>query len=170
MISLPDNIHLVFLGAGYDEYKVRYADHPLGKRITFRAPVLPDQVVPLIKQADLGAVLYTGDSPNMLHCLPNRFLHYISAGLPVLYPLLPEITKIVEEYSLGIPIDPEDEDSIRTALAKLIGDVEFRKNLQRGSQRAASELCWENEKIKLYELLTSVLGSSLRLGSNQTSN
>ena len=35
------------------------------------------------------------------------FFQPIAAGLPVLYPELPEIRRIAEQYELGVPIDPQ---------------------------------------------------------------
>lgn len=149
-----NNAHLAFVGSGYDELAVEYESM---QRIHFLPPVPPDHVVSFIRSADAGVVLYTADSPNLLHCLPNRFLHYVAAGIPILYPDLPELRKIGNAYDLGVVIDPSDQPDLSRVISEFSQNPQRLKQFKNESAKAGTELCWETEQKKLFAVLNKVV-------------
>ncbi len=123
MALLPRHYHLAFVGPGYPSYSKLLERENVADRVHFLPPVEPAEVVPFIKSADAGIVLYYPLSPSHHNCLPNGFFQPIAAGLPVIYPELPEIRRIAEQYELGVPIDPQDPASIAAGISRLEDQV-----------------------------------------------
>jgi glycosyltransferase involved in cell wall biosynthesis len=157
LLGLPNSVHLAFVGRHYEQYQDMIRESGFEERVHLIPPVKPYEVVPFIQSADASLIMYYPRTPAYLYSLPNSFFQSIAAELPLLYPELPEIKRVAEEYRLGIPIDPQDPCSIRSAVLELTSDTarttDYRKNLQRAKQ----ELSWEREEVVLRDLLTDVL-------------
>lgn len=139
--SGPKDAHVVFLGFGalaetISEYSSR---HP---NIHVHDAVPHDQVVPLVRSADYGLCLVENVSLSDYYCLPNKLFEYCFARVPVLASSFPEITRLVEQYSLGMCCDPEP-GSVRSALSQLT---------KRRAGRVTSDvamLSWEAQASRL---------------------
>lgn len=117
---------------------------------------IPFQELHLYTQiADIGLSIEKDVSLNYYYALPNKFMDYIQALVPVLISPFPEMKDILDRYLIGEVIESHDPEHIAEKIDGMLQDesrLEFyRKNLR----RAAEELCWENEKPKLIELLTN---------------
>lgn len=157
MVELPARVHLAFVGRFYEEHLSHIRLRRLQDRVHIVGPVKPQELVPFIRSADASMLLYYSRSANYKNCLPNGFFQAIAAGLPILYPRLPEIKEIAEEYVIGVPIDPLVPKSISSAVIELMHDLEriagYRKNLV----AAARDLAWEKEELTLKELISGTL-------------
>lgn len=154
MQKLPGNVHLALVGKNTDQHHNIIRERELEGRVHTVSHVMPFEVVPFIQSADASLILYYARSPNYQNCLPNGFFQSIAAELPLLYPELPEINRIARQYSLGIPINSLDPESIRSGVIQLMADSkQFSKSLR----VAKEELSWEREEIILRELLSRVL-------------
>jgi glycosyltransferase involved in cell wall biosynthesis len=115
----PQDAHVVFMGFGRLEQVItEYSESHSNIHVHQRVP--HDQVVPLVRNADYGLCLVENVSMSDYYCLPNKLFEYCFAGLPVLASNFPEISKLVEQYSLGFCCAP-DPDNVRVALGQLIG-------------------------------------------------
>ena len=155
--QLPDRVHLAFVGGGYAGWDERAGGKGLGSRVHFIPPVRPTQVDDLIRTADLAAILYRGLTSSYVHMLPNGFFHAVAAGLPVLYPELPDVTAIATKYELGLPIDPADPDSVAAAVRLLLDDPAMLAEFRANAERARDSLNWQREERVLAELIDRVL-------------
>ena len=162
MLELPDRVHLAFVGNFYEEHLNEIRRRMLDWRIHIVGPIRPDELVPFIQDADASLLLYYPRSINYRNCLPNGFFQAIAAGLPLLYPKLPEIEEIAEGYEIGTPIDPLVPSSVSSAVMRLMNDPvrmdEYRRNLR----RAVRDLNWDGEELVLRELISRVLAQSGR--------
>lgn len=154
---LPDSVHLAFVGAGYGPCEKQARRRGLDSRVHFVPPVRPTQVDDLIRSADLAAILYRGLTSSYVHMLPNGFFHSIAAGLPILYPDLPDIRAIATEYDLGLPIDPAVPDSMADRVRELLDDPGLLARLSANAERAKQSLNWQQEEQRLAELTERVL-------------
>ncbi|MBL4844266.1 MAG: glycosyltransferase [Planctomycetes bacterium] len=155
--QLPENVHVAFLGAGHESRAELIRRLGLEGRVHLCGPVKPFEVVPHIRTANAGLVIYFGLSENYVHCLPNGFFQCISAGLPVLYPRLPEMERLAERYGFGLAIDPQDPASTAAAIRELLTNEEAYAGLQKRALAAAHELSWEREEEILRRLLAEAL-------------
>ena len=160
MTQLPARVHVALLGMGYERYDMRIQSLKLGDRVHIVPPVKPFEVVPFIESADASLILYYPRSANYLNCLPNGFFQAIAAGLPLLYPELPEVRRIAEKYQLGLPIDPLSPGSVREAVMELIRNPDRLAEYKENARVAGQVLSWEREEQILGDLIRQTLNSS----------
>lgn len=149
-----ENVSLVIVGSGdiEEELKARAEQKNLGDRVDFKGRLLPEELVPLTKTADLGISLEEDLGLNYRYSLPNKLFDYIQCRVPVLCSALPEMSRIVDSYGVGISSKERKPE-------KLAGIVRYMlKERAAGAwvealNKAAGELCWENESAIYLELL-----------------
>ena len=69
---------------------------------------------------DLGLSIEKDVSLNYHVCLPNKFLDYIQARVPVLVSPFPEMKPIVEKYGIGEMIESHDPQYLATKFDSLL--------------------------------------------------
>ena len=163
--NLPEKVHLAFVGKNTDMYQEMVKRYGLQSRVHLVEPVKQDEVVQFIQSADVALILYYPFSSNYINCLPNGFFQSFSAGLPLLYPELPEIKRLAEQYDLGLPIDPQSPESIQGAVMSLLNDGKSLAKHKKNSLAARLELSWEKEEVILYDLVRGVMGEGAVVAS-----
>lgn len=153
---LPSHVHLAFLGNGYGNFLQGPMYESVRERVHLPGAVKPHEVVPCISDADAALLLYYNHSDNYLYSLPNGFFQSLSAGLPLLYPELPEIARLASQYRLGLPVDPKDSRSIQEGIKHLVDCPEDRQRFRANCLHAGQQLSWEREELRLKELLATV--------------
>lgn len=145
-----DNAHVVFLG--YGDYFERLAElEKLHSNIHLHDAVEHHKVVEIASSADVGLCLIENVSLSDYYCLPNKLFEYIFGGLPVLASNFPDISYVVEKYSLGVCVDL-DTQSIKEGIDSFASesssfDIE---------QHNLSDLSWQKQEsnlISLYKVL-----------------
>ena len=105
--------------------------------------------------ADLGLSVEKDVSVNYHFCLPNKFLDYIQANIPVLVSPFPEMKSLVERYQIGEFLEDHDPVTLALQLDKLLNDEVKLFGFKLNLLKAAEELCWENEELGLINLLNN---------------
>jgi glycosyltransferase involved in cell wall biosynthesis len=159
LASLPTNTHWVFIGNGYGAPE-RAAARQLAvdDRAHFLAPVPPFEVVPLVADGDIGAILLEATNANYANALPNRFFQLLSAGLPLMFPALPQLLEVSAGRGIGVVIDPSDATALVTAVGAL-SDGPTRAATRERVQELAREMTWEAEEHILEELVRACVPS-----------
>lgn len=155
--DMPSNIHLAFVGKNTHDYAGILQRYQLKSRVHLVPPVPSNQVVPFISTADASIILYYPRTSNYEYCLPNGFFQSITARLPLIYSALPEIKRIAEQYDIGIPINPQSFEEIRSAVTRLMNVQGLKDSLKANLTRASIELSWEREENILRDLLRRAL-------------
>ncbi len=154
MQRLPAQVHLAFVGNDHEARSRGLVDEMgLADRVHLLQPVAPTEVNSFIRTADATLLLYPAYNPNYLYGLPNGFFHAVAAGLPVLYPPLPEIAALATEHDLGIEFDPTDPASIDRSVRALLDDPEARGRYRANAEKARQVINWEHEERTLAEIL-----------------
>jgi glycosyltransferase involved in cell wall biosynthesis len=91
-------------------------------------------------------------------CLPNKLFQYVQAGLPIVVSDLPEMSSIVRHYELGKLVPPGHVSATAAAINSMLRDSAKLRRYRENAHRAALELNWETEQMKL----VAVYGGSLR--------
>ena len=133
--------HVVFIGYGAYDKKIKRASLT-AKNIHLHAAVPHEDVVSLVKNADVGLCLIENVSLSDFYCLPNKLFEYTFAGLPVLASNFPDIKNIVIKYNLGRVCDINSK-SINEAVSEI--EVTHLSNINSD----LTELGWPNQAEKL---------------------
>jgi glycosyltransferase involved in cell wall biosynthesis len=159
LATLPDHVHVAFLGRDYDAMQERAQELGVGDRAHFLEPVLPTEIVPVLAGADLSPVLYWPATSNLRNALPNGFYQAVAAGLPLLFPRnLPEMREVCERLGLGWEIDPESPASIADAVRALDADREALARRREHVAGVREELSWAHEEPQLGALVAGLIG------------
>ena len=153
---LPSRYHFVFVGRNYGLLR---SLHARARRVHFIDAVPPTTVKSFIRSADAAAVPYLALHSSLLNALPNGFFHAVAAGLPLIYPPLPEVRGLAEEYGLGVCVDVATPASIAAGVRALAEDSKLLSECRHNARRAALELTWEQEERTLAEVLSAALGT-----------
>jgi glycosyltransferase involved in cell wall biosynthesis len=151
-LSINSDAVLVFLGEGPLSTKIK----DLSKKhsnIFHHPSVEHNNVVKVARSADFGLCLIEDASLSDYYCLPNKLFEYAFANLQVIASNLPEIKKIVTEYSLG--------ECINNDVPSLMNLIEVNDSRQVDLKKPLShdllEFSWEKQKHKLIGLYSSIL-------------
>lgn len=112
--------------------------------------LLSDISVGLVTELSVG-------QNNTTDNLPTKAYEYMAAGLPVLISCYPYVSRLLEQYSFGIAIDPEDINAQAEAISFLKNNPEEARRMGENGRRAVEqEFNWgveEKKLLKLYEEL-----------------
>jgi len=149
-LKITRGIHLLIIGSGdaLDEIKIKSADKLLEGKITFLPRMPWSEMMSYTKTCDAGLSLDKNISLNQRFSLPNKLFDYISAGIPVISSSLPEVAKIITDYSCGIIIGEVTPSAIAVALETLRDDSSLKSRLKNAASVASIDLVWDKEMKK----------------------
>ena len=150
---LPERYHLAFVGRGYEAAIAALPQSLLGSRLHIGHSFPPDAIVPAIRSADIGLVLYEPRSTNYRYALPNGFFQAVAAGLPLVRAPLVEIERAIAGRAIGICLERLDAASLAAAVASC---SEISELLRTNAAGLARELSWRREAARLEVLIDRV--------------
>lgn len=119
------------------------------KQVLFHDAVEQHLLKNFISAADLGMVTFQALSKSYYFGLPNKLFECIQSLTPVITSNYPEISNIVNDYKLGLTVNPNSVNDIYNAVKELKENrflyYTFKKNLA----KAKLILNWENESLVL---------------------
>ncbi|HER08343.1 MAG TPA: glycosyltransferase [Bacteroides sp.] len=150
---LEDFVFLV-VGTGDIEKELREAvrEKEFGERVYFRGRLSPEALFPITCGADVGISLEEDLGLNYRYALPNKVFDYIQARVPVLCSDLPEMARIVDVYGVGVATGERDPQKLAEIVRHMCSD-HGKRSRKKALDRAAGELCWENESRIYLQLL-----------------
>lgn len=155
---LPERFHLAFLGRGYEAMAAKLQDHPAARRLHLGHFAAPDAIVPSIRSADIGLVIYKVYSENYRCALPNGFFQIVAAGLPIVRARLPEIEATIGQHPVGVCLERLDAATLAQAIAYCADDTEA---LRANAAALARQLRWETESARLHRLIDRVVAERM---------
>lgn len=121
--------------------------------IDFKNYMIPHEKIPQeIKDADLGIV----SCPYVVTTFSNKFLEYISMGIPALIEYNDEIYKFYRDYNLEF-YKKNDPDSFAEKLYYLYTNKKRYNELKNTSIELSKKYKWSNEKVKYVNLVNSLI-------------
>ena len=147
-----EKLHFAIIGEGPSRKKFESIVSECGveKKVTFLGRVSHEELMRITPTADIGLALIENISLSYYYALPNKLFEYIMAEVPILSSNLPQMEKVVNQYKVGLVVDPENLDEIESALNKLISQSDLY-SLKSNCKVASEELNWQKEFQKLFE-------------------
>jgi len=140
---------IVFMGYGDFEALVKsYANSC--DNIYFHEAVTPDILQDYTSSADFGISMIEDSCLSYHYCLPNKMFEYLMADVPVIVSNLPEMKKIVEQYSVGVVAKENTIKGLNDAIedAMSLNRDEVRQNIK----NIKKIYNWEEQEKILFEL------------------
>ncbi len=158
-MAFVENACLVIIGSGDVWPRLQELARPLSDRVILIHKLPKEQLVRYTALADLGISIDKDTNLNYRFSLPNKLFDYFQAGLPVLASDLPEIAGLIRHYTVGEFIDNHQPQHLAERMTALLNSPNlplYREN----AKKAAAELNWETEKIKLLDLIRQAARTS----------
>lgn len=148
---LDDSFQFLLIGYGpeRDNLEREITKRKLNKKIKLLPPLPSDQVVNIIRKAQVGLCLIENVSLSYYLSSPNKLFQYIAAEVPILASNFPEYRRIVSVEKIGEVVDPA---SSRQIAQKIIMMVEPKNHLiytQNLKNLAQKKYNWQLESQKL---------------------
>ncbi|MFH0757484.1 MAG: glycosyltransferase [Bacteroidota bacterium] len=134
------------------ELKQLVEEKGVSEKVIFRGRMTPEELHPLTCSADLGISLEEDLGLNYRYALPNKLFDYIQCRVPVLCSALPEMAKVVETYGIGIVVHAREPERLAKTIRFML-DERSRGAWMEALEKAAGELCWENESKEYLALV-----------------
>jgi hypothetical protein len=124
--------------------------------IRIHPPVESTLVVQTMNRYDMGVFLLPPINFNYENTLPNKLFDFIQGRLAVAIGPTPEMAEIITKYENGVISKNFSPESLASVLNALSEDDVAR--MKRNSSKAALHFNAEKNKIKLQELVKSLVG------------
>lgn len=161
MINNLPCYYLMIVGSGELELKLRkrVIELNLIDRVEFRGRLPYEKLHALTSKAWLGISLEEDLGLNYRYALPNKLFDYIQAQIAVLVSDLPEMSKIVEKYNIGIIAKTRNPKELANLISDFFENKINREKTIDNISIAYNELVWENESPKFIDLYKRALAN-----------
>ena len=151
-----DNAELWIAGNGpkLEEYKKLCSQIHLTNKVKFLGKLHPNELREITQKADVGLSIEENNGLSYYYSLPNKISDYIQSRVPVVCSDFPEMRKITNQYSIGEVINNHSPEELAGKIKHVLslGKAHYYAELQ----RAANDLCWENETQKLLDFYKKI--------------
>lgn len=159
-VGRVEGMHFVMLGYGTDAYLNSLRQHirklGLEHKVSFFGPVQHFEVASYLASADCGIAPIMNICLSYYFCSPNKLFEYVQARLPVISSNFPEMEKVVNDSQIGFTFDPEDIESIASAIRSMKDQPEKRKKFADQTHAASERYRWAVEEQKLVEIYAAL--------------
>jgi len=154
MAFLPQaNFYIIGSGDIENELKQQAQKSPAYHRIHFLGRMPLEQLHAYTCGCQLGISLEEPLGLNYYYALPNKLFDYIQAQIPVLVSDFPEMRRIVNDYQVGVTTNESNPEKLAQLMSEILDNEEKQSFWKKNLEKAAEELCWENEKHKIINLI-----------------
>jgi glycosyltransferase involved in cell wall biosynthesis len=151
-----EEAHLVIVGKGRAIVKIKelITNHGVEDRVILIDTMSYEDLNRITSYALAGLSLDKPASLNYLYSLPNKLSDYIQARVPVIVSNMPEVAALVSKYNVGMVCNEVTPEEIARCMRSMLGNQQ-KYNIFKGNlEKAATDVCWENEENKLIDLYT----------------
>lgn len=135
-----------------EQLKAQVASAGLQDKVKFTGYVKPADLKAITAGAYIGINLLEMKGLSYYCSLANKFLDYIQAGVPQVCIGFPEYKRINDQYQVAVLVENLEQDTIKSALVRLMEDNDFYAKVKENCLVCRRELTWENEEKKLIAL------------------
>jgi glycosyltransferase involved in cell wall biosynthesis len=128
--------------------------------------VPPEEVVPFIREADVG-VNPLARYPGGDIALPNKLFEYLHAGLPMVVSDSPTMADFVRRHGLGEVAPVDDARAWADAIERALAPPHYRDRVS-DWEALKEEWCWERQAETLLAVYRRLLGDALPATAGRT--
>lgn len=147
---------LLLVGDGPERPRIERLTEALGVRARFTGLVPHDDLPRMLAAMDVGVVLARPDEP--FHYSPLKVAEYLAAGLPVIAPVVAQLTDRLDGERNAAFFQPGDVEGLAAVLRSVGTDPERRIRLAAGARDAASDWSWDRQVQRVRAALASDRG------------
>ncbi len=160
MPLMAPNVHLAIIAYVLPRW-LQYIEEDLPRRaaglgvadrVHFLPARAPDDLVPYVSGADLGAIPRPSEHLNNFLSMPNKFLEMVMARLPVAVSRLGDTVDVVDEYGIGHSFDEKNIADVAAVIGRML-DPQINRSLKAKVMQAANEMTWEKESVPYVALV-----------------
>ncbi len=150
----------VVVGDGNLMGKVQQLAVELGvtDRVRFTGRVPLKDLLGYTRAARIGVQVLQNTCFNHYSTDSNKLFEYFAAGLPVVAADYPEIRRVVEEFDVGILVDPHDPGQIAQAINTLLTPEPWATK-SANTRNVVQQYNWQVESSKLIQLYNKLRGN-----------
>ena len=153
--AMPDiDIALWLVGDGdiKDQLKAQTQQLGLEGKVIFLGFKKPAELKVITAEAYIGLNLLEHKGLSYYYSLANKFSDYIHAGIPQVCVDFPEYRRLNEQYDIGLLIENLEQNTIKSAIKRLLEDKELYSKFKANCLVCRQELNWQTEEKKLISL------------------
>jgi glycosyltransferase involved in cell wall biosynthesis len=102
-------------------------------------PVPPVELIQALAPFEVGLIINRPVTRNDELVFPNKLFEYMMAGLAVVAPRLPELTRLIDGERVGLTFEPGDPHDLARALNELASDRPRLETMRRRARELALE-------------------------------
>ncbi|MBC8046077.1 MAG: glycosyltransferase [Fimbriimonadaceae bacterium] len=159
MLAMKDvDATLYIAGQGDLSIKLRTMANSLDHKdkIRFLGYVRPEELKQYTNKAKIGVNLVENMGLSYYYSLSNKFFDYIHAGIPQVTMNFPEYAGLNTAFNVAVLIDDLVPETINNAINRLLNDEVLYHQLQLNTQKAKTELNWQQEEKKLIQFYKTI--------------
>ncbi|MFZ0388906.1 MAG: glycosyltransferase family 4 protein [Calditrichia bacterium] len=124
----------------------------LQTKVIFAGKMPVTRLLEKSETARAGLVLFEPAGANYKFASPNKFFEYVMAGTPVVASRIPTFESFLQEFEVGLLVNPDDEAEIAAACRTLLLDEEKWQALHENCLKARQVWNWEKQEQLLLDL------------------
>lgn len=167
-LSLSNDFAFVLICEGDHNRKEleQYANANDYNNVYFHDLLKPHEIYDHLCDCDAGLVsTWNKKDLSYWYALDNKLFNYLMSEIPILATAQPEYKLIVENYNIGVCVNPENENAYINGLREILQNVD---TLKQNLVKAKEELNWDVESQKLIELYNELLPTKAAQRVNAT--
>lgn len=145
-------------GPKLEEYRELVKTEKLEEKVKFLGKLVPEELRKVTKTADVAISLEENGGVSYLYSLPNKVADCIQARVPLVMINFPEMMRVYNQFKIGEIVENHDPANIARKIQNALNNG--REFYQPELEKAARELCWENEEDKILSLFKKVVAEN----------
>lgn len=156
---LDDGNYLVIVGGGPYESEMKSILEREGNpdKVIFIGWVSQDELIEYTKHAQVGILPYKSINDYYSMSVPNKFLEYYSANLPIICDSsLKEISKIVIDEGIGITANCTDAANLGDKINYILNDLKLQAEFKSKYLSCGDKLSYSLQKKCFLEMMNTI--------------
>jgi glycosyltransferase involved in cell wall biosynthesis len=163
-VAYTEGTAAVILGDGTDDYvhalNILCGELGIKNRTLFHKAVPHIELWKYVGAVNCGCSIAPAFIANAYYSLPNKYFENIQSMTPVICSDYPEMSKLTNNYNIGITVDPNNVREIANAIARMQCDKNLYASFKNNLKHAKEDLCWEKEKNALKDAYENIFHRS----------